>query len=140
MKRKHDEEIASRKMPRRRVLYMDDSKSARMLYGRILSDAGWMVETCSTTEEAFIKLNACPDSYDVVLSDVITPQYMSTGFELLRLMKQSQIGGINLTPFVATSACLELRTVALNLGALKFIQKPLTRTDAGELFVFETFI
>ena len=135
MKRKHHNEIVSRKMPRRRVLYMDDSKSARLLYGRILSEAGWMVETCSSTEEALIKLNTCPDSYDMVMSDVITPMNMSDGFDLLRQMKLSIIRGINSTPFVALSTCQELSNLALTMGAIKFIHKPLTRSIANELCI-----
>lgn len=106
-----------------RILVVDDSKAMRMIVIRALRQAGYgdyTFEEASNGKEALAAILKSPP--DLVLSDWNMPEM--TGYELLQALAENEtrvrFG------FVTSEGNVEMRTKALEAGALFLLTKPFT--------------
>lgn len=106
--------------PAARILVVDDEDGVRGLLERVLSSAGYAVDTCGTAEEALLRLRAEPP--DLVLLDLHLPD--RSGQEVLAEIRDDPL--TRLLPVVmltgATSPLERMRAQAL--GVTDFVSKP----------------
>ncbi len=114
-------EPQDRLLPRKaHLLLVDDDPSTLASLSRAFRLAGHEATVCDNAARALELLKA--DSFDLILSDVVMPG--KSGIELLEDLKA---GGIK-TPVVLISgqANIEMAVRATKLGALDFLEKPLS--------------
>ena len=70
----------------RRVLVVEDNVEVGTFATQILQDLGYQIAWASTAEEALIKLDEAPGSFDVVFSDVVMPGM--GGIELAKVLQK----------------------------------------------------
>ena len=103
-----------------RLLVVDDEPALLDIYSTLLSHEGYTVDTAGNGREALARLHDA--EYDVVLSDIVMPD--TNGVELLRAVRGSNLD----TPviLVTGSPTVETAVEALELGALRYLVKPVT--------------
>lgn len=102
------------------LLLVDDDPSTLASLSRAFRLAGHEATVCDNAPRALELLRA--QAFDLILSDVVMPG--KSGIELLEDLKQA---GVN-TPIVLVSgqANVEMAVKATKLGALDFLEKPLS--------------
>jgi signal transduction histidine kinase/DNA-binding response OmpR family regulator len=105
------------------IMVVDDERSIRMTLKAFLEADGYRVETAEEAEMAMAVLQSTP--MDVVLTDIILPRV--SGVELLRQIRDT-------TPRVQVvmmtgEPTLETACESLQLGALDYLQKPVTKNE-----------
>jgi EAL domain-containing protein (putative c-di-GMP-specific phosphodiesterase class I) len=106
--------------PANRVLLVDDDDVLRRAYHRLLTGAGWAVETAENGREAIAKLGS---GFDVIVSDVAMPEI--DGVDMLRIVREHELD----VPVVLVSGepQLEAAVRAVEYGAFRFLVKPVER-------------
>lgn len=106
-----------------RVLSVEDERSVREAFALRLSDAGYVVQTAASGEEALAVLQQTMP--DVIVLDLVMPQM--SGLEVLRRVRQldPEIPVIMLTARGTVSDAVE----AMRLGAFDFIAKSIDLDD-----------
>jgi two-component system, chemotaxis family, chemotaxis protein CheY len=108
-----------------KALIVDDSKTIRVILGRILRELGY--ETCEAANglEGLKVMESEKDKVDLVLADWNMPEM--NGLEMLKRLRQNA----NLTSLkvvmVTTETELENMTSALEAGADEYVMKPFTK-------------
>ncbi|MGC1483049.1 MAG: sigma-54 dependent transcriptional regulator [Candidatus Acidiferrum sp.] len=108
-------------MPRKaRLLLVDDDPNTLASLSRAFRLAGHEATVCDNAPRAIELLRT--ESFDLILSDVVMPG--KSGIELLEDLKQAGVK----TPIVLISgqANVEMAVKATKLGALDFLEKPLS--------------
>jgi two-component system, NtrC family, nitrogen regulation response regulator NtrX len=108
-------------LPRKaNLLLIDDDANTLASLARAFRLAGHEATVCDNASRAADLIRN--DHFDLILSDVVMPG--KTGMELLEELKQSGVK----TPIVLISgqANIEMAVKATRLGALDFLEKPLT--------------
>lgn len=70
-----------------KVLIIDDDKDVLNLYGNILTQAGYSVDTAKTGQEGYAKL--IQGGYDLVLLDIVMPDF--DGISILKKIRQKML-------------------------------------------------
>lgn len=70
------------------ILLVDDEKGNLEVLEKMLNALGYEVDSCSSGEDAFEKINVAPEKYDLLLSDMAMPGI--TGVELAEKIQQVQ--------------------------------------------------
>ncbi len=106
-------------MSRGRILVVDDDQFYQEFCSTVLSDAGYMVRTTFTGEEALELLKG--DGFEVMLADMVMPGM--DGMDLLERAKQTQP---DLDVIIMTGyASVETAVKTLKSGASDYLTKPL---------------
>ena len=108
-------------MPRKaHLLLVDDDPNTLASLARAFRMAGHEATVCDNATKAVQLIRA--EAFDVILSDVVMPG--KTGIQLLEELKQAGVK----TPIVLISgqANIEMAVKATRLGALDFLEKPLS--------------
>lgn len=84
----------------RNVLVIDDDKMLLAVIKEMLERNGMNCKTCTTSKEV-VKAMRCKD-YDLLLSDIQMPG--TNGFDLLALLRNSNIGNSRTIPIIAMTA------------------------------------
>jgi DNA-binding NtrC family response regulator len=108
-------------LPRKaHLLLVDDDPNTRASLSRAVRLAGHEATVCDNAGRALELLRT--DSFDLILSDVVMPG--KSGLELLEDLKKAGVK----TPIVLISgqANIEMAVRATKLGALDFLEKPLS--------------
>jgi EAL domain-containing protein (putative c-di-GMP-specific phosphodiesterase class I)/ActR/RegA family two-component response regulator len=102
-----------------RVLLIDDHPKLLRALGKILTHAGYQVETAPDGLAALEHLRAT--SFDVIVSDIMMPNM--TGIELLRAVRELDLD----VPVILMTGApdLESAAVAVEYGAFRYLQKPI---------------
>ncbi|KAA9131327.1 sigma-54-dependent Fis family transcriptional regulator [Marinihelvus fidelis] len=108
-------------MAQTRILVVDDEPDIRQLMGDILEDEGYVVETAENGETARAAFNR--EEPDLVLLDIWMPDV-----DGITLLKEWSASGRLDCPVVMISGhgTLETAVEATRLGAVDFVQKPLS--------------
>jgi PAS domain S-box-containing protein len=114
--------IASPKGHGQRVLFIDDEKMITDVVGRLLTRLGYKVATFTDPEAGLAALEADPNAFDLVFTDLTMP--MITGVEVARRSLEIRPGipVIMATGYSGSWTAENLRT----LGISALVQKPLT--------------
>jgi DNA-binding response OmpR family regulator len=109
-----------RRMPRGRVLIVDDFEDARDLYAEFLRVQGYEVSGAADGPAALHL--ALPAGYDAIILDLALPRM--DGLEVLRQLRRN--AKTKRTPIIILSASVgqEPREEALEAGADLFLEKP----------------
>jgi two-component system nitrogen regulation response regulator NtrX len=108
-------------MPKMTFLVVDDEPGIRSSLKGVLEDEGFEVFTASSGEEALKRLDEIEP--DFILLDVLMPSGID-GIETLRRIKEkgSEAGVM----MISGHGTIEMAVTAMELGALDFIEKPLS--------------
>lgn len=109
-----------------RVLLVDDDDSVLRAYATILARAGNQVEKASDGHEALRRVRS--GAFDVIVSDIAMPRL--SGLDFLRAVRERDLD----VPVVLMTAGPELETAvkAVEYGALRYLAKPVNRTELVE--------
>jgi len=104
------------------ILVVDDSPVNRKLLERLLHREGHAVETAADGREALTRLQADPESVDVVLLDIMMPEL--DGYAVLTALKQQE--ATRHLPVIMVSAIEEVESVirCIEAGAADYLTKP----------------
>jgi two-component system chemotaxis response regulator CheY len=108
-----------------KALIVDDSKTIRVILGRILKELGY--ETCEAANglEGLKVMESEKNKVDVVLADWNMPEM--NGLEMLKRLRQnSDLTSLKVV-MVTTETELENMTSALEAGADEYVMKPFTK-------------
>jgi len=108
-----------------RILVVDDQPEALALLTEVLSAAGYRVHAADSGMLALSAIEAALP--DLILLDMRMPGM--DGLEVCRRLKASQRSGPIPVMFMSSSADLEQRVDAWNLGAVDFVSKPIRRDE-----------
>jgi DNA-binding NtrC family response regulator len=111
---------------RKRVLIVDDESGIRALLKRVLSKAGYQVDTASNGREALEKMTGFAP--DAMLLDLKMP--VLDGMETLQQMSKSN--GAPTTIVLTAHSTVETAVQAMKLGAFDYLTKPF---DVNEIQV-----
>lgn len=102
------------------VLLVEDEPTLRRVLGMVLTDAGYSVTTCVDGEDALRKVEATPDAWDLVISDVSMPRL--SGDRLARALRDIRPG----LPVILMSGNAALVTPRrlYALGVAAVLEKP----------------
>lgn len=103
---------------RKRILLVDDEENARIALSRLLSRAGYLVETVANGFEALDHLRE--HDVNLIVTDINMPEM--DGITFLREVNKS-FPGINVIMITAYGG-VESYIEAINLGAFEYINKP----------------
>jgi EAL domain-containing protein (putative c-di-GMP-specific phosphodiesterase class I)/CheY-like chemotaxis protein len=106
-----------------RVLAVDDEPGLLEVYESLLADEGFVVETATSGRDALEQFRREP--FDVVLTDIVMPD--RSGVEVLRAVRRSDLDVPVI--LVTGSPTVETAVLALELGALRYLVKPVRGTD-----------
>jgi EAL domain-containing protein (putative c-di-GMP-specific phosphodiesterase class I)/CheY-like chemotaxis protein len=106
-----------------RVLIVEDDRSLQEVYADILLDEGFDVDLASDGAGALRALQT--GAFDVVVSDVVMPG--GTGLDVLRAVRERDLD----VPVVLVtgSPSVETAVQAVEMGALHYLVKPVSRPD-----------
>ncbi|MEW5855533.1 MAG: response regulator [Myxococcota bacterium] len=99
-----------------RVLIVDDDESARITFGSLLEEHGYVVETASNGQEALRRIQKRPP-VDLIVLDLFMP--VMDGWQFRE--EQKRIPAVALIPVVVVSAA-ELATQSIDAAA--HLEKP----------------
>jgi len=104
------------------ILVVDDSAVNRKLLERLLLREGHTVETAADGREALTRLEADPESIDVVLLDIMMPEL--DGYAVLTALKGQE--ATRHLPVIMVSAIEETESVirCIEAGAADYLTKP----------------
>ncbi len=110
-----------------RVLVVDDEEAILVTFRRILEMAGYTVETAASAQAAMASLQES-NGFNAVISDITMPG--ADGLELLRKIRShdQDVPVILMTGGPTLQSAIE----AVELGALKYLTKPIARDDLLE--------
>lgn len=110
-------------MANEKILLIEDEKPLCLTISRILTKAGYWVESCYTGEEGIEKMNS--SRFDLVLTDLRLPG--SSGLDILREVKQvsPDTAVFLMTSFSTVDTVVE----ALREGAKDYISKPFDHNE-----------
>ncbi len=105
------------------VLIIDDEKTIRRGTSQILSENGYVVESCASGLDGLNE--ALSGNYDLILLDVKLPDI--NGMEILKTISQKQpdIFVIMMTGFATVESAVE----ALKIGAYDYLSKPFSSNE-----------
>jgi FixJ family two-component response regulator len=109
------------RMPKGRILAVDDQRYFRELLEGMLTDAGFEVQTAASADEALLVLEHA--NFDILLTDLVMPQM--DGNELVHRVKQRNPDQdvVVVTGVVDVKAAVD----AMKLGASEYLLKPFDR-------------
>ena len=107
-----------------RALIVDDSKSMRMILGRILKDIGFQIAEAGHGQEALARLNQ-GEEVDLMLVDWNMP--VMNGFELVRAVRANVLLSNVRIMMVTTETSMSHVEQALAAGANEYLMKPFTK-------------
>ncbi len=107
------------------ILVIDDDQSICTVFERVLSSAGYTVETAANGRMGLRKLNEKP--FDLVVCDIMMPE--TDGLEVIMAIRSEHLD----IPVVAVSGGMQAATMdflplARKLGACKVLYKPVELT------------
>lgn len=108
-----------------RALVVDDSRTLRIMMGRLLREAGYEIGEAGDGAEAWTALDAAPSQYALALVDWNMP--VMTGIELVRKLRADGRFAPMQIVMVTTETELSQMAVALAAGANEYVTKPFTR-------------
>ena len=114
--------IQDLRLKERNVLIVDDLENNLILLDGLLTGDGYNVVSAVNGKDALEKLHAGIE-YDLIVSDILMP--VMDGFMLCKNVRQDE--KLKNIPFIFTTASFvgdKDETLALKLGAKKFIRKP----------------
>ncbi len=108
---------------RGRVLIVEDDRALLEVYADVLLEAGFDVAAASSGTGALRALDK--DAFDVVLTDVVMPG--CTGLDILRAVRERDLD----VPVVLVTGnpSVESAVVAVEMGALHYLVKPVSRDE-----------
>ncbi len=104
-----------------KILVVDDEHSIRFTLEIFLEDEGYHVETAENADEALSLIQH--NDFDVILSDIILPRM--SGIDLLRQIRNIAPG--TQVIMMTGEPTLDTVTEALRLGAVDYLQKPVSK-------------
>jgi diguanylate cyclase (GGDEF)-like protein/putative nucleotidyltransferase with HDIG domain len=110
---------------RGRLLVVDDDEAILKLMSRVLSAAGYEVDTAASAEQASDALRRRPGYYEVVITDLNLPG--ANGLEMLATLRQ--LDGYALPIAITGYATKENAIACLRAGAFEFIEKPVNNEE-----------
>jgi PAS domain S-box-containing protein len=109
-----------------KIFVVEDDEDSRILQENILESKGYLVKSASNGKEAFEMIKRSPP--DLIISDILMPEM--DGFALCRAIKgNEQLRKIPLVFYTATYTERKDKQLALEMGASRFIVKPVEPTD-----------
>jgi PAS domain S-box-containing protein len=117
-----------------RILIVDDDRDSRMIIKKNLEHKGYKVQEASNGVDALKLMRESEESGpDMIISDILMPEM--DGFRLCHEVKQdNKLRKIPFIFYTATYDSPEDEKLAMNLGASRFIIKPI------EMVLFHTII
>lgn len=110
----------------RNVLVIDDDKMLLDVIKEMLERNGMNCTTCTTSKDV-VKAMRCKD-YDLLLSDILMPG--TNGFDLLALLRNSNIGNSRTIPIIAMTARGDRdKDAFLQAGFTDYIYKPFSSSE-----------
>jgi len=108
-----------------KALVVDDSRTLRIMMGRLLREAGYEVAEAADGSQAWSALDAAPGAYDLALVDWNMP--VMAGIDLVRRVRAD--GRFAALPIVMVTTETEMSQMAMALaaGANEYVTKPFTR-------------
>lgn len=107
-----------------RALVIDDSKSMRLILGKILRDIGCEVAEAGDGREALNRLHR-GENADVLLVDWNMP--VMNGYDLVCAVRSNPLLADVRIMMVTTETSLNQMQQALNAGANEYLMKPFTK-------------
>jgi two-component system chemotaxis response regulator CheY len=107
-----------------RALVIDDSRTVRMIIGRILRDIGMDVLEAENGLEALAQMQRNPD-VELMLVDWNMPEM--NGFDFLRVVRSQRAYDAVRILMVTSESQREQVTQALNAGANEYLMKPFNK-------------
>jgi two-component system chemotaxis response regulator CheY len=108
-----------------KALVVDDSKTIRIILGRILKELGYEVCEASNGKEALKVMESEKATVDLVLADWNMPEM--NGLELLKQLRQDPEFAALKVVMVTTETELDHMVSALEAGANEYVMKPFTK-------------
>jgi len=108
----------------RHILIIDDDEALRTVLAELFRVEGYVVQVAGNGSQALKAMAS--DDFDVLLTDVAMP--VMDGRELTRTLRDK---GIHV-PVVAMTAKRSISTVAREMGAAAYVQKPFDVEDLLE--------
>ena len=108
-----------------KALVVDDSKTIRIILGRILKELGYEVCEASNGKEALKVMESEKATVDLVLADWNMPEM--NGVELLKQLRQDPEFAALKVVMVTTETELDHMVSALEAGANEYVMKPFTK-------------
>ncbi len=106
-----------------RILVVDDEESIRFTFNAFLTDAGYLVETAASLEEALEKMDA--KVFDAIFLDILLGR--ESGIKVLQASRECQPN----TPVIMVTGAPDISTAAeaVRLGAFDYITKPIHQDE-----------
>lgn len=106
-----------------RILVVDDEESIRFTFNAFLSDAGYVVETAGSLEEALEKIELI--SFDAIFLDILLGR--ESGISVLQVSRERHPN----VPVIMATGAPEITTAAeaVRLGAFDYITKPIHQDE-----------
>jgi two-component system chemotaxis response regulator CheY len=108
-----------------KALIVDDSKTIRMILGKILRELGYEVCEAGNGKDALKALEAEKTGVDLVLADWNMPEM--NGLELVKHLRQDPKRSSLKVIMVTTETELDHMVSALEAGANEYVMKPFTK-------------
>ena len=108
-----------------KALVVDDSKTIRIILGRILKDLGYEVCEAGNGKEALKVMESEKAAVSLVLADWNMPEM--NGLELLKQLRQDPALASLKVIMVTTETELDHMVSALEAGANEYVMKPFTK-------------
>jgi len=108
-----------------KALVVDDSKTIRIILGRILKELGYEVCEAGNGKEALKVMESQKAAVNLVLADWNMPEM--NGLELLKQLRQDPDLASLKVIMVTTETELDHVVSALEAGANEYVMKPFTR-------------
>lgn len=101
-----------------RILCIDDEESIRLTFSSFLSEAGYLVDTAASADEALERIGE--NNYDLIFLDILLGSH--SGINVLRVIRKKRIAA----PVIMVTGAPEVDTAAeaVRLGAFDYISKP----------------
>ena len=101
-----------------RILCIDDEESIRLTFSSFLSEAGYLVDTAASADEALERIGE--NIYDLIFLDILLG--IHSGINVLRVIRKKRIAA----PVIMVTGAPEVETAAeaVRLGAFDYISKP----------------
>ncbi len=111
------------------ALVVDDSRTMRMILGRIMRDLGFDVTEATTGRDALTRFETGSDP-DVVLVDWNMPEM--TGIEFVEAVRRAPYSSTARLVMVTTETEMSQVARALEAGADEYVMKPFTKDAIQE--------